>query len=182
MTNPSSPGSRRHRARRRASAENRGRALHRRAPSTTEKTTHTLRARRPPPAGLAAGIQLRSTSSSSAARWVNSVCERTASSAAIAWAQTPLAPQVQTGRSASGPVPPPHSTRAITGVAKRGSRTSASTRGSSTTRSETRPPSTRASAVATRSRANHEATAAGRRARHAANGLPTGAYPYRLRC
>lgn len=137
-------------------------------PSGDEKTAHTLRARCRPASRRGAGSQLRSGSCASGFS-SSSVCDRTASRAATTCSQMPLPPHEQTARSARGPVPPAHSTATVR--SPRGSRTMASTLKSSTARSATRPPSTRASAVRTRSRANQDPMAAGRRDRQVAKGV-----------
>jgi len=138
-------------------------------PSGDVKTDHTERARTCLDSTRGVGSQLRSNSGAGGAASSTSVWERTVSSAATTCSQIPLPPQPHVARSASGPVPVPHST--ITSYDPRGSRTVASIFVSSTARSVTRFASTSASATRTRSRANHEATVAGRRERHVANGV-----------
>ena len=99
----------------------------------------------------------------------SSVCERTVSSVATTCSQMPLPPHEQSGRSASGPVPVPHSI--VTSREPRASRTVDSTLRSSTARNNTRLASTSDIATRTRSRANHEPIDAGKRERHVANGV-----------
>src|SRR5579864_753198 len=82
----------------------------------------------------------------------------------------PLPPHEHTERSASGPVPPAHSTPTTRSEPPL-SVTTASSLPSSTTRNVTRPAPYSARPAATKSRANHEPTVAGKRDRQTEKGV-----------